>query len=410
MIRKMQKKFVLVSMGAFLLVLAVIISAIHIVNYTEVVREADELLEFLSENKGRFPQIHGGMNPPMLPGDMSPETPYESRYFSVTFAGDTGKVIQVETSRIASIDTTQAIAYGQTVLEGEKSRGFVENFRYSAEEEGNAVRIVFLDCGRKIDACKDFMLASIGISLAGYLLVFSLIAYFSSRIVRPISEGYEKQKQFITNAGHEIKTPLTIIRADADVLEMELGENEFLEDIQKQTKRLGELTNHLVELARMEEDGRELRMIEFPFSDVVSEAAASFQALAQTRNRCILCNVQPMLTLKGNEKSIRQLVGILLDNALKYSPEQSEIVLTVQRQSGGISLSVYNDTLHPVPQESLPHLFERFYRVDPSRNSQTGGYGIGLSVAKAIVTAHGGKIKASTEADKGLYITAAFQI
>lgn len=408
MIRKMQRKFVLVSMGAFLLVLAVIISAINIVNYTEVVREADELLELLSENKGRFPQMHGGINLPMLPGDMSPETPYESRYFSVTFNRNTGNVVQVETSRIASIDTTQAIAYGQAVLGGGKVHGFTESFRYLVNEEGNAIRVVFLDCGRRIDACKAFLLASVGISFAGYLLVFFLIGFFSSRIVRPISESYEKQKQFITNAGHEIKTPLTIIHANADVLEMELGENEFLEDIQKQTKRLGELTNHLVELARMEEDGRELRMIEFPFSDVVSEAASSFQTLAQTRNRRVLCHVQPVLTLKGNERSIRQLVGILLDNALKYSPEHSEIVLTAQRQSGAVVLSVRNDTLHPVPQESLPRLFERFYRVDPSRNSQTGGYGIGLSVAKAIVTAHGGKIKATTDGDKGLYITAVF--
>lgn len=408
MIRKMQRKFVLVSMGAFFLVLAVIISAINIVNYTGVVREADELLELLSENKGSFPQLHGGMNIPVLPGGMSPETPYESRYFSVAFNRNTGNVMQVETSRIASIDTTQAISYGKVVLEDGKEHGFVENFRYLVDEEGLSTRIVFLDCGRKIDACKGFLLASIGISLAGYLLVFFLIAYFSSRIVRPLSESYEKQKQFITNAGHEIKTPLTIIRANADVLEMELGENEFLEDIQKQTKRLGELTNHLVELARMEEDGREIRMIEFPFSDVVSEAASSFQALAQTQNKTVRCVVQPMLALKGNEKSIRQLVGILLDNALKYSPEQSEIVLTVQRQSGGLVLSVCNDTLYAVPQESLPRLFERFYRVDPSRNSQTGGYGIGLSVAKAIVTAHGGKIKATAEGDKELCITAIF--
>lgn len=407
MIRGMQRKFVLVSMGAFLLVLAVIISAINIVNYTGVVREADELLELLSENKGRFPQMHGGMHP-MLPGGMSPETPYESRYFSVTFNRNTGNVMQVETSRIASIDTTQAIAYGQTALEEKRDRGFAENFRYLVDAEENTIRVVFLDCGRKIEACKGFMLASAGISLGGYLVVFFLIAYFSSRIVRPISESYEKQKQFITNAGHEIKTPLTIIHADADVLEMELGENEFLEDIQKQTKRLGELTNYLVELARMEEDGRELRMIDFPFSDVVSEATSSFQALAQTRNKCVVCNVQPMLTLKGNEKAIRQLVGILLDNALKYSPEESEIVLTVQRQSGGIALLVRNETLHPVPQESLPHLFERFYRLDPSRNSQTGGYGIGLSVAKAIVTAHGGKIKATTERDKEICFTVVF--
>lgn len=411
MIRKVQKKFVLASMTAFLLVLAVIISAINIVNYNQVVREADSLLEILGDNQGTFPQLHDKERPDMdgRPGGLwnglSPEIPYESRYFSVTLNVETGNVVQAETSRIISVDTAQAIEYAKEVFGENRSRGFVDDFRYVVEEENENARIIFLDCGRKIGSFYSFLLASIAISLAGYLVVFALIAYFSGRIIRPISESYEKQKQFITNAGHEIKTPLTIIHADVDVLEMEFGENEWLEDIQKQTGRLSELTRSLVYLARMEEEHSDAPMIEFPFSDVVGETAASFQALAQTQDKSFDCRVTPMLTLKGDERAIRQLVSVLLDNAVKYSPAGGAVALAAEKQNGGLLLSVRNTTEHEVPEDSLPRLFDRFYRVDPSRNSQTGGYGIGLSVAQAIVTAHGGKIKAVKDGPNALCIT-----
>ena len=315
-------------------------------------------------------------------------------------------MIQAETSRIVSVDTTQAIEYAKSLLSEGNRSGFADRFRFSVRTENNFTRITFLDCGRKLDAFQSFLLSSIGISLLGYLVVFALIAFFSNRIIRPISESYEKQKRFITDAGHEIKTPLTIINADADVLAIELGENEWLEDIQKQAKRLTALTNDLVMLSRMEEAENTMQMIEFPFSDVVSEAAASFQALAQTQGKDFQCRIQPMLTLRGNEKAIGQLVTILLDNALKYSPMNGTVSLTVEKQNRMLHLTVYNTTANEIKKESLPLLFDRFYRTDPSRNSQTGGYGIGLSVAQAIVTAHSGKIQASTDDGHSLQVTA----
>ena len=407
MIKKVQKKFILLSMSAFLLVLAVIITGINLVNWNAVVHEADELLSVLSENKGVFPMGPGGMGHRLPPG-MSPEIPYESRYFSVTLDSKTGSVIQAETSRIVSVDTTQAIEYARRVLSEGKPRGFADRFRFSVKTENSFIRITFLDCGRKLDAFQSFLLSSIGISLIGYLVVFALIAFFSNRIIRPISESYEKQKRFITDAGHEIKTPLTIINADADVLAMELGENEWLEDIQKQAKRLTALTNDLVMLSRMEEAENTMPMIEFPFSDVVSEAAASFQALAQTQGKDFQCDIQPMLTLRGNEKAIRQLVSILLDNALKYSPEGGRVSLKLEKQNREVLLAVSNTTMEPIRKENLPRLFDRFYRTDASRNSKTGGYGIGLSVAKAITTAHNGKISASFEDERTLLIAVRF--
>jgi len=408
MIQKLQRKFILVFMSAFLIVLTVIIGGINLANYVKVVREADELLEILSKNKGAFPPERNDNR--QLPPHMSPEIPYETRFFSIVLNQNTGRVVQVETSRIISVKREDAVAYAQYILSSNKSKGFVKSYRFSVKEEGANVRVIFLDWGRKLEAFRGFLIASISISLSGFILVFILIAFLSNRIVRPISESYEKQKQFITDAGHELKTPLTIINADVDVLKMEFGENEWLEDIQKQVNRLAELTNDLVYLARMEEKDNKLKMVEFPFSDVVSETADSFQALAQSQRKKFVCEIQPMLCLNGNEKSIRQLVGILLDNALKYSPENGTISLTVQKQNNVILLSVYNTTDNFIPKESLPKLFERFYRTDPSRNSQPGGHGVGLSVAKAIVSAHKGKIQCTTEDGYSLLVTITFPV
>lgn len=393
MIKKPQWKFVFLSMSAFLVVLVIIITGINIVNYHAVVQESDMLLSIMSENKGEFPMESDKMIN-SLPPDMSPEIPYESRYFSVTLDTEKDMVLRVETSRIISVDPEAAIEYAITALEQDKTNGFLGDFRYQIDTEDNYVQVTFLDCGRKIDAFYDFMFASILISLVGYFIVFALIAFFSNRIIRPISESYEKQKQFITNAGHEIKTPLTIIHADADVLEMEVGTNEWLDDIKKQANQLTELTNDLVFLSRMEESQSSISMIDFPFSEVVAETASSFQALAQTQEKEFLCNVQPMLSYHGNEKSIRQLVSILLDNAVKYTPSKGTISLYAEKQNHNIRLSVYNTIDYPIEKKQLKSLFDRFYRLDPSRNSKTGGHGIGLSIAQAITLAHDGKIQA----------------
>lgn len=396
-------------MSAFLLVLTIIIGGINIVNYGDVVDEADELLSILSENKGTFPIDPSGKNS-HLPPRLSPETPYESRYFTVILNKNTGAVIQTETGRIASVDTGEAIEYAKAALRGSQSTGFLDHYRYMIRQEDSRVQITFLDCGRKLDSFKGFLLTSIGISLMGYVIVFVLISFFSNRIIRPISESYEKQKRFITDAGHEIKTPLAIINADTDVLAMELGENEWLEDIQKQTQRLTSLTNDLVMLSKMEESESSMQMMDFPFSEVVQDTLCSFQSMAQTQNKELRFHVEPLLSLYGNEKAITQLVNILLENALKYSPDSSVVSLTAIKQNRTIRLSVSNATIEPLPKDSIPLLFDRFYRIDPSRNSQTGGNGIGLSVAKAIVMTHKGKISASAVNDSLLEITAVLPI
>ena len=397
MIQKLQRKFVLITMLSLLVVLAVIIAGMNIVSYTGLVQEADDLLELLAENRGHFPEYGGPMN--KLPPHMSPELPFETRYFTVTLDPDTREVLHIDTGRIAAIDTEEA---ARLAAHAKGDRGFVRDYRFLRHTEEENERLIFMDMGRRLDSFRRFLFASVGISLAGYIVVFLLVLFLSGKVVRPVSDSYEKQKRFITDAGHELKTPLTIIRADTDILEMEQGGSEWLTDIRKQTDRLASLTEDLVYLARLEEGARQVQNVEFPLSDVVTETAQSFLSLAQTQGKELSVQVTPMLSTTGDSKAISQLVSILLDNAIKYSPAGGSIALTLEKHTKGICLTVTNDAA--VDKKQLSQLFDRFYRGDRS----APGHGIGLSVARAIVTTHGGRITADTPTENTLRITALF--
>lgn len=412
MIRKLRIKLILASMLSLLLVLLVIFGVVGILNYRELVTNADNILAILSENDGSFPVTEFTDGEPLPSGlfhkqerRFSPELPYESRYFSVFLTKDAA-VLSVNTGKIAAVDTTDAIEYARQVVKSGRLAGFVDDYRYMVYSVGEETHIVFLDYGREMGAYRTFLFTSACVCVVGLAAVFLLMIVLSHRIVKPFSENYEKQKRFITDAGHELKTPLTIIDADAEVLEMDIGENEWLRDIQTQTKRLAELTNNLILLSRMEEQPQ-TEKIEFPLSDLAEETVETFQALAKTHRKQLTAHIQPMLSMRGDEKAICQLMTILLDNAVKYSSENGTINLTLEKQKNTIRLTVCN-TVDAVSKKDLAHLFDRFYRADPSRNSQTRGYGLGLSIASAIVNSHKGKIWAYTPDEKSFSITAAF--
>lgn len=409
MIRRMRIKLVVLAMSALLVLLVVIVAGMNLVNYGTIVEEADTVLSLLSQNQGRFPSL--GSRPwDRFPPELSPETPYESRYFTI-FYNDEGQATRVDLSNVVSVDINDALNYGVQALEGSKARGFLDQYRYQISQESGGSQVTFLDCGRRVDQFRRFLWTSIWISLLGFAVVFVIFAVLSGRIIRPIADSYDKQKRFITDASHEIKTPLTIISANADLLEMELEEpSESLSDIKDQVAQLRHLTEDLVLLARMEEGTHSLPKLPFPVSDVVTETAAGFRTLAASQEKVLDLQVEPRLTLVGSGKSIRQLVSILLDNALKYAPAQARIALVLKKTGKSVCLVVSNPTKEPVTREQLGHVFDRFYRADASRNSATGGHGIGLSVAQAIVTAHGGKIAATTRDGKTFTITATFPV
>ena len=398
MIKGLKIRFITLAMVSLLLLLTLMVTGMNIMSYNAVVQDADAILSLLTENRGQFPEQFSNQFPEFpgfRPDPITPETPYESRYFTVLLDARSGE-IQINTSKIASVDDESAIGYVQQVLMGTSETGFVDNYRFLVTAEPTALRITFLDCSAKLNSFRQFLYSSIIMSLCGYVAVFFLIFFVSGRILRPIAESYEKQRRFITDAGHEIKTPLTIIQADADVMEMDIGENEWLQDIRFQTRRLAGLTNDLIYLSRMEETSVNLAKVPVCISQLMEETAHSFLALAQTQEKTLHCNVQPDLFLEGDEKALTQLLNILLDNAFKYSPSGGMVAINGHRQGKYIRLSIANTTEAPVEKEKLHLIFDRFYRMESSRSTQTGGYGIGLALAQAIVSAHGGKITAQS--------------
>ncbi|MGI6070122.1 MAG: sensor histidine kinase [Blautia sp.] len=223
----------------------------------------------------------------------------------------------------------------------------------------------------------------------------------------PVEESYQKQKRFITDAGHELKTLLTIIDANVEVLEMEHGENEWTRSIRNQTRRLSGLTADLVTLSRLDEGGLEALRVDFSLSDAAEEVLENIMAPALASGRKLSWEITPNLSMCGDEKQIRQLLSLLMDNAVKYSDEHGTIEVCVKKRGRGRQIVVTN-TVSEMPSGNLNALFERFTRADASRSFQTAGYGIGLSIARAIVLAHKGKIKAKSGDGKSFTITTFF--
>ena len=413
MIRKLRHKFIAISVLSVFLVLVVIMSAINILNYSRVVRDSDAVLAVLAENGGQFPKREGSMKHKErnrdwffeeLSPELSPELAYESRYFTVRLSSE-GNVTSVDTGKITAVDTDTAKEYAVKLWKSGRKSGFVSSYRYLRSDEECDTVIIFLDCRSRVSSFRSFLIYSVVVSLAGMVSVAVLVLLLSKMVMKPVQESYEKQKSFITDAGHEIKTPLTIIDADATILEMECGDdNEWIQDIRAQTKRLTALTKDLIYLSRMEEEKPQVQNIDFPLSDVITEAAQPFRSLAKVQEKTFTVDVEPMLNLCGDEKAITQLVSILLDNALKYSDEHGTISLKAHARGKNICIEVFN-TAESVDTSELGRLFDRFYRADKSRNSETGGYGIGLSIAKAVVEAHKGRISASSADGKSLLIT-----
>lgn len=350
----------------------------------------------------------------------SPELAYETRYFTVLF-DESENAVLVDTGRISAVSESEAVEYAAKALNRKGSSGFIGDYRYLVGEadENNCRMVIFRDCGIGLQNFRNFRNISIFVSLLCLIGVGILVFLASGRIVRPVAESYEKQKRFITDAGHEIKTPLSIITADAEVLEMELendsedsGEagsvssgNEWISDIKTQTKRLSELTQDLISLSKMEETSTMLEMKDLDLSALLKSQTGSFGAVATASNKTISSNIEDGIHIQGDQKSIESLLSIVLDNAVKYCPENGHIDVTASRYKKGAKIELTNDTEETLSAEECKNMFERFYRTDASRNSATGGHGIGLSMAKAIVSKHKGRITAASGSEKKLTVT-----
>lgn len=459
MVKKIRHRFIAVTILSVFSTIALLTIIINGISYRNVVDRADWTLSILSANHGTFPEsllikerrdsveVSGSgdvkerstiivqkkrrfskLNPKDDTNDRSyifriqldnkartSAQPFETRYFSV-LTDSVGTLREVDSSQLLAVnkDALESIQRkAERKLSKDGKRAFIEDFRCTRVTEQSGIRYIYLDCSRSLDNFRAFRNVSILVCLIGVTIISALIIFFSGKILRPVAESYEKQQRFITDAGHEIRTPLTIINADVSVLEMEQPDdapNEWLEDIRQQTQRLSNLTEELVYLTRMEEVQKtSVNMKRLNFSKIVGDVAHSFESRALVSEKKYDYDVADDLFLRGDESALRKLVSILLDNAFKYSSDSGDIRLFFYRQGKNIFLTVSN-SVDEIQKESIPHLFDRFYRADSSRNSETGGHGIGLSIARAVVRAHGGKIAAYTPDGNSLRITATFPV
>ncbi len=398
MIYRLRRKFIVICTVSVLSVVTLIFLAILGWNIFSMNRNIDVLADSVSEGGGRFPILFEGEHKPnKRPPQkgqgfefITPETPFATRHFTVFFDG-AGNLLETHTDAIYAISEEEAVEYAEKALKDGDSRGWILNYRYKifANERGQGV--VFIDGSMsRASLMQSVTIAGI-VLLVCAALVLLLIVLFSRRAVKPIAESYEKQKQFVTDANHELKTPLTLILANLDIAESELGKNEWLDDIRTEGYRMTELVNRLVALSRMDEDGHTLNAREFPLGELVADTLSEFEVLAKDRSKTLVSEIDREVRYHGDEALLSRLVGILLDNAIKYCDEGGEISVTLRRQRH-VVLTVEN-TYKDVDALPLDRLFDRFYRADPARKF-TGGYGVGLSMAKAIVQKHGGEITA----------------
>ncbi|MBP3735769.1 MAG: two-component sensor histidine kinase [Lachnospiraceae bacterium] len=400
-IRQLRRKFVMTAMTALLIIVVSMVGVINLLNLMQIQRRSDEVLGILSAHDGAFPMrpFEDRQEPPAAPPfENAPrareiEMPFETRYFSVTQDGE-GNITSCDLSHIAFVTEDSALYYAQQVS-GEK--GQVGSYRYLVKEQEDGTRLtIFVDQGLALNNAKNLFFISVIIALLALAAMLALVSLFAGRAVLPAVEAMEKQKQFISDAGHELKTPLSVILSSVDVLELEGTKNKWTNNIRAQIAQLKRLIDHMLMLSRMEDSAEQRIFTRFDVSAAVADACHGFEAVAAAGEKRYTTQITEGIFMQGDEDGISELTRLLIDNAMKYSPHGGSVSVQLRQETGNrshpILLQVENDC-DKLPDVDPERLFDRFYRADSSRSRKSGGHGIGLAVARAIVNAHGGNIQ-----------------
>ena len=397
MIRGIRRRFMRIAISVLALAMVLVAVIINGANWVNVRSELYETLGFLEEMQAQ----KGAMGPgprgdlPTRRGNPSRHLrnmANESRFFSVT-VGDDGSCALGDTTHVSEEDADSLVELATRALAGGRTSGFWGDYLFRVNGQSGERVALFLNCETKLTRVRLLALISAVACGGCVLLAWLLVGLFSSRAIRPLVESAIQQKQFITDAGHELKTPLTVISANMDVLTLETGENEWIRSTHKQVANLRGLVGELIYLSRLDEEDAKLQKTEVDLSKLVAESAEPFVGMAEFAGKTLNVDVEDGVHMTGDGAMLGRLVSILCDNAVKYAPEGDTIAVILARSRKGIMLITDNAVQQPMSDETLRHLFDRFYRADASRSRESGGYGIGLSVARAIAEKHGGSIR-----------------
>ncbi len=391
MIRSLRRKFILIAMASLIGTMAILCTAIGIVNHCITANRVDKAISILHQNGGTFlpPDTH--FDPADFNFQITPETPFETRYFIVELTAQK-EIRSVELDHIAALDRQTVVDTISQIIDTQTERGYVDHYRFGVfPDETGGSTVIVLDCFLQLQAANNMLRVMVIIFLSCVLIVFALLLVLSKRAIRPFADNLERQRQFVTDASHELKTPLAVLSADMGLLEDTYGEDKWLESAKSQIIRLDRLIKNLVELARTEETIKEDMVEIVSISEIAQAGADAFQPLAEADGKTLTAEIPDGVSLKGVQDNFFRLFSILLDNAVKYCDPAGTIHLSVSMRGRSICISVSNPCAG-VNTAQLSRYFDRFYRADSSRARSTGGYGIGLSTAKAIVTRHKGRI------------------
>ncbi len=410
-IRQLRRKFVLIATLSFFLVILFTGGMTALANQNTLRSQAGHVLELIVKNDGELPAPSNGsggegrIHATDIFEGLSPEFTLGARYFSVVFDGK-GNVERVDVSHIASVDENEAVAYANKAREAYEESltiamldlGSIDTFYYKVDKlNGNKTIVAFLDCSFQQQVNRGAGLNTVVICSVGLLGSFVMVLILSKRAIRPEIENARRQKQFITNASHELKTPLAVIRANTEVIEMLQGESEWTQSTMGQVDRMDGLVQNLVMIARAEEQEDRTSMTEMDVSKVVADSVDPFRAVAKQEHKELECNIASDVRMVADVSAIQQLCTLLVDNALKYCDKGGRVVVEVSQPKRERVTLVVQNSYENGKKAEFNRFFERFYRNDES-HSDEGGYGIGLSVAESICTRYGGSIKATWKA------------
>ncbi len=397
MFRKLRIRFIGIASLAILIVLFFVVGVFNSARYIQTQNEITKVLTILTDNDGDFPAISKTTNE--LGGSVSTDTLFQYRYFSGS-TDSHGDIDYLNSSNISDLTYEQDVKYIKSISNSGNERG---SFKYNGHTYSYLVRkkasgervIVVLDVTNQLAGDLALTQLSIWMSIVSFSFFVFMVSIFSGKIIKPFVANYEKQRRFITNAGHELKTPLAIISANNELVEMMNGESEWTKSTADQVSRLTGLINRMVTLARLEEQP-EIVLSDLDFSTITKDAAEDFKGPVVRNGKTFIMDIQPNIHIKAEEKSIFELVTLLVDNANKYCDNKGKVVVKLSKANrlSKARLEISN-TYAAGKDVNYSKFFERFYREDESHNNKKSGYGIGLSMAENMVKLFKGNISVS---------------
>lgn len=399
MIRTLRTRFVCIVMGAFLPVLILILLGVNLVNTRNVYAGIDERLTYLAESDLGPPMGLVMMTPEHIRGWLDLNSAgiiSETSYFIIT--GDlTGPILTHQLKMLSAATGQDAEALIETLLADAKDRGDAAPYRYYVAERGEPFRIVFLRCDSEFASIRSLWRTSAAVALIAFVLVLLTVTLLSGPAIRPFAANIENQRRFISNASHELKTPLGVIMSDLDLQILESGETEWLKNAQVQADHLALLIEQLTAYSLLTERKQDAAPLPVDVSAIAEGLLSDFHPLALARGQTVASQIEPGVTVTGNEDALRTLLSVLMDNAVKYTPAGGEIRLAVRR--GKKAVMELTNSCADLDSLDLDHLFERFYR-SPDRRSKQDGHGLGLSIAQEIAAMYGGVIRARADREQ----------